>query len=183
MNAREATAARLCVSGHLDGSERAAIRALLDAAFAGEFADEDWAHALGGTHAIVEVDGDIVAHASVVPRGLDAGGRALLVGYVEAVGVLPARQGTGLGTAVMRALAPIIERDYEVGALSTGEWHFYERLGWERWRGPTWVRFPDGRRERTPDDDDSLMILRTPLTPALDLSAPLACDARPGDVW
>ena len=104
-------------------------------------------------------------------------------GYVEAVAVLPARQGTGLGTAVMRALGEVIAREFELGALSTGEWHFYERLGWERWRGPTWVRHPDGRLERSPADDDSLMILRTPRTPALDLFATLTCDARPGDAW
>src|SRR5687768_2984122 len=150
---------RLCPSDALTEREQVTIRALLDAAFAGEFADEDWAHALGGTHAIVEADGGIVAHASVVPRVLDAGGRAVQAGYVEAVAVLPARQRTGLGSAVMRALAPIIARGYEIGALSTGEWHFYERLGWERWQGPTWVRHADGRQERTPDDDDSLMIL------------------------
>ena len=50
---------------------RTAIRALLDAAFAGDFDDDDWAHALGGTHALVEADGAVVAHASVVPRVLD----------------------------------------------------------------------------------------------------------------
>ena len=174
---------RICRSDALTAGERLALRALLDAAFAGEFADEDWAHALGGTHAIVEADGALVAHASVVQRVLDAGGRLLRAGYVEAVAVRPDVQRTGLGTAVMQALAPIITRDYELGALSTGEWHFYERLGWERWQGRAWVRRPDGRRERTPDDDDSLMILRTPRTPTLDLAAPLTCEARPGDVW
>ncbi len=173
---------RIVESAALDDRTRGGLRALLDAAFDGAFGDDDWAHALGGTHAIVETDGIVVAHASVVPRALDAGGRVLRAGYVEAVAVLPARQRTGLGTAVMRALAPIVA-DYELGALSTGEWHFYERLGWERWRGPTWVRFADGRLERTPDDDDSLMVLRTPRTPPLDLSAPLTCEARRGDVW
>jgi aminoglycoside 2'-N-acetyltransferase I len=118
-----------------------------------------------------------------VPRILDAGGRALHAGYVEAVAVLPALQRTGLGTAVMRALAPIIDRDYDIGALSTGEWHFYERLGWERWQGPTWVRHADGGRERTPDDDDGVMILRTPRTPAIEVSVALTCEARPGDAW
>ena len=104
-------------------------------------------------------------------------------GYVEAVAVLPTRHGTGLGTAVMRALGEVIAREFELGALSTGEWRFYEGLGWERWRGPTWVRHPHGRLERSPDDDDSLMILRTPTSPPIDLFAPLTCDARPGDAW
>jgi aminoglycoside 2'-N-acetyltransferase I len=173
---------RIAPSDALDPLERSAIRALLDAAFAGAFTDEDWHHALGGTHAIVEEHGAVVAHASVVPRVLDMGRRRLRAGYVEAVAVLPARQGTGLGTAVMRALSEVIERDFELGALSTGEWHFYQRLGWERWRGPTWVRHPD-RLERSPDEDDSLMILRTPTSPDVDLFAPLTCDARPGDAW
>jgi aminoglycoside 2'-N-acetyltransferase I len=167
----------------LDERARGAIRALLDAAFGGDFSDDDWAHALGGTHALIVEDDAVLAHASVVPRLLVAGDRTFRAGYVEAVAVLPARQRTGLGSAVMRALGPIIERDAEIGALSTGEWHFYERLGWERWRGPTWVRHADGRRERTPDDDGGLMILRTPQTAALDLSMPLTCDARPGDAW
>ena len=68
-----------------------------------------------------------MVHASVVPRTPDAGGTSLQAGYVEAVAVLPGRQRTGLGTAAMRALAPILEGGYELGALSTGEWHFYER--------------------------------------------------------
>jgi aminoglycoside 2'-N-acetyltransferase I len=174
---------RLCASDELDPRARTAIRALLDAAFAGDFTEEDWAHALGGTHAIVEAHGAVVAHASVVPRALDVGQQRVRAGYVEAVAVLPPRQGTGLGTAVMRALGAVIAGEFELGALSTGEWHFYEGLGWERWRGPTWVRHPHGRLERSPDEDDSMMILRTPRTPALDLFAPLTCDARAGDAW
>jgi aminoglycoside 2'-N-acetyltransferase I len=174
---------RLVRSDALDERTRGEIRALLDAAFDDDFSDDDWAHALGGTHALI-VGGDaVIAHASIVPRILDAGGLSLHAGYVEAVAVLPTLQRTGLGSAVMRALVPIIERDYDVGALSSGEWHFYGRLGWERWRGPTWVRHADGRRERTPDDDDGLMILRTPRTPGLDLAVSLTCGWRPGDVW
>ena len=174
---------RLCASEALTASDRLALRALLDAAFDGDFTDDDWAHAIGGTHALIADGTAIVAHASVVPRVIDAGGTILQAGYVEAVAALPARQRTGLGTAVMRALAPIIERDCDIGALSTGEWHFYERLGWERWHGPTWVRHADGHRERTPDDDDSLMILRTRRSPALDPTRPMTCEQRGGDSW
>jgi aminoglycoside 2'-N-acetyltransferase I len=174
---------RVCATDRLEARARTAIRALLDAAFAGDFSDDDWAHALGGTHAFVESDGAVVAHAAVVPRVLDAGTQRVRAGYVEAVAVLPARRGAGLGTAVMRALGEIVARQFELGALSTGEWRFYERFGWERWRGPTWVRHPHGRLERSPDDDDSLMILRTPASPPIDLFAPLTCDARSGDAW
>ncbi|MEO5819282.1 MAG: GNAT family N-acetyltransferase [Vicinamibacteraceae bacterium] len=174
---------RVRVTSDLDVATLSAIRGLLDAAFAGQFSDDDWAHALGGTHATVEIAGDIVAHASVVPRTLDLRPHRLRVGYVEAAAVRPDLQRTGLGSEVMRALADVIARDFALGALSTGEWLFYERLAWERWQGPTWVRYPDGRRERTPDDDASVMVLRTPGTPALDVSAPLTCEARAGDAW
>src|SRR4051794_21639118 len=95
---------RVSRSDALALDDRIALRALLDAAFAGDFSDEDWAHALGGTHAFVETEGAVVAHASVVPRVLDVGTLRLRAGYVEAVAVRPDRQGTGLGTAVMRAL-------------------------------------------------------------------------------
>lgn len=174
---------RIVTTDALAAGTRGAIRALLDAAFDGDFSDDDWAHALGGTHALI-VDGDaVIAHASVVPRDLEVGAQRIRVGYVEAVAVRPDRQRTGLGTSVMRALAEVIARDHALGALSTGEWHFYERLGWKRWRGETWVRHADDRRERTPDDDDSLMVLRTPRTPPLDPSAALTCDARSGDAW
>jgi aminoglycoside 2'-N-acetyltransferase I len=174
---------RIATSDALDAADRAAIRALLDAAFHGDFSDDDWAHALGGTHALIADGHGVVAHASVVARDLEVGAARIRVGYVEAVAVRPDRQRTGLGTMVMRALGEVITRDFALGALSTGEWHFYERLAWERWRGETWVRHADGRRERTPDDDDSLMILRTPRTPPLDPSAALLCDARRGDAW
>jgi len=174
---------RLCASDDLDANDRAAIRSLLDAAFAGDFSDDDWAHALGGTHALVEGEGTVVAHACVVPRDLDIGRQRVRAGYVEAAAVLPALQRTGLGTAVMRALSDTIEREFELGALSTGAPHFYERLGWERWRGPTWVRHPVTGLQRSPGDDDSLMFLRTPASPPVDRFASLTCDARPGDAW
>ena len=174
---------RLIASAGLPARERTAIRALLDAAFAGDFSDDDWAHALGGTHAIIEADRRVVAHGAVMPRILEIGSQPIEVGYVEAVAVLPEKQGTGLGTAVMEAVAEVLRQDFDLGVLSTGEWHFYERLGWERWRGPTWVRHPDGRMERSADDDDSLMILRQGSTTSIDLTAPITCDARPGDAW
>jgi aminoglycoside 2'-N-acetyltransferase I len=174
---------RVCATVELAPHDGIAIRALLDAAFDGGFSDEDWAHALGGTHAIGEADGAVVAHGSVVPRVLDIGQQRVRAGYVEAVAVRPDRQGTGLGTAVMQALGEVIAREFELGALSSGAWRFYERFGWERWRGPTWVRHAHGRLERSPDDDDGLMILRTPTSPPIDLFAPLTCDARPGDAW
>ena len=47
-------ASRLCRTAALGRDTRTAIRALLDAAFDGDFTDDDWAHALGGTHAGIQ---------------------------------------------------------------------------------------------------------------------------------
>ena len=160
---------------------------MIDAAFGGDrdepFDDDDWQHALGGVHVIAELDGRVVAHASVVPRILHVGGRPLRTGYVEAVGVHPSAQRRGLGTWVMRAANDLIAEGYELGALGTGDQPFYERLGWRVWRGPSSVRAPDGDLP-TPDEDGFIMVLAVPSTPPwLDLDAPISCEWRAGDDW
>jgi aminoglycoside 2'-N-acetyltransferase I len=71
---------------------------------------------------------------------------------------------------------------FQLGALGTGRQRFYERLGWQVWAGPTFVRTTDGLR-RTPDEDGFILVLRTAASPPFDLSEPLSCDFRPGDVW
>jgi aminoglycoside 2'-N-acetyltransferase I len=163
----------------------ATIRQLLDAAFRdddGHFAESDWRHALGGVHVIAEEAGEILAHGSVVERRLEIGGRGVRTGYVEAVGTSPAHQRRGLATRVMHEIGDVIREGYDVGALSTGAVAFYARLGWELWRGPTAVRTSTGV-ERTPDDDGGIMILRTPISPPLDLDDEIVCEWRDGDVW
>ena len=160
-----------------------AIRRMLDAAFDGRFGDDDWEHGLGGTHAMV-LDGEqVLAHASIVARTINVGSRDLRVGYVEGVGVTPALHGQGLGSAVMIAVNDVIRERFELGMLSTGEWQFYERLGWERWFGPTWTVHGDGRRERTEDEDDGIMAYRTEHSKDLDATAPITCEHRAGDCW
>ncbi|HET8786747.1 MAG TPA: GNAT family N-acetyltransferase [Candidatus Limnocylindrales bacterium] len=160
------------------------MRELLWAAFPGEdgFTEDDWRHAMGGTHFLADRDGVIVSHAAVIEREIHVGGVALRTGYVEGVGTLPEHQGQGYGTAVMRAATQHILETYEFGALGTGEHGFYERFGWETWKGRAYVRTPDGP-ERTPDEEGAIMVLRTPSTPSLDPEASISCDWRPGDVW
>lgn len=168
----------------LDPQTTRSVREIMDAAFEGDFSDDDWDHALGGTHAVAREAGDagrIVGHASVVPRELWVDDRRLACGYVEAVAVAPERQQTGIGTELMRTLASVCG-NYDLCVLGTGEYHFYERLGWERWQGTTWVRTADGL-VHTAEDDDCIMILRTPRTPDLALAGRLVCLPRPGDVW
>jgi aminoglycoside 2'-N-acetyltransferase I len=176
---------RLVSTDDLTPDEVATLRALFDAAWAskdGAFSEDDWRSATGGTHVIVDIDGSISSHASVVPRTLETGGHALRTGYVEAVATWPDQQGRGLATEVMRATAGVVDA-FELGALDTGIPGFYERLGWERWLGPTAVRTERGGI-RTPEEDGQVMIRRTRSTPAdLDLAAPISCDWRPGDAW
>ena len=110
------------------------------------------------------------------------GDRALRTGYVEAVATAVARQRQGLGSLLMEGVNSYIRDRFELGALGTGRHHFYERLGWKTWQGPTLVRMPEGAR-RTPDEDGYILVLTTPTSPDLNLSAPIACHWRTGDVW
>jgi aminoglycoside 2'-N-acetyltransferase I len=175
-------------SAALRSDEVARLRAIMVAAFGDDpderFTDDDWEHALGGRHFLVADDATIVGHASVVPRELHVAGRPLRTGYVEAVAIDPERHGQGLGSRLMGEVNGYVTSHYELGALGTERHAFYERLGWQTWQGPTSVRTADGERP-TPDEDGYILVLPTPTTPfvPLDLTLPLSCDWRSGDVW
>lgn len=158
------------------------LRTLLETAFDGAFTDDDWEHAIGGMHVWVLGDAGLISHGSVVARTMECAGHALRVGYVEAVATLAERRRERHGSAVMARLNELIRERYDLGVLSTGTPAFYKTLGWERWRGPTYVDAP-GARQRTPDDDGDVMILRTSRSPRLDLDGAIVCDWRAGDVW
>lgn len=169
----------------LTPTELRTIRALMEAAFGtGEeaFGDDDWAHSLGGLHFVLDLDGEIVSHASVVERALEIGGRPFRTGYVEAVATAPNLQGRGHGTLVMEAVTEHIRATFDLGALGTGRHAFYERLGWQTWQGRAVVRSPTSE-QRTPDDEGFILVLRTPTSPPFNLTEPISCDWRPGDVW
>jgi aminoglycoside 2'-N-acetyltransferase I len=171
----------------LTDADVAALRQLMTDAFAGDehggFTEDDWQHALGGMHFLLEADGRIVTHAAVVERWLHVGERPLRTGYVEAVATDPPHQGKGHGSEVMRAVGAYLEEaGFDFAVLGTGSQPFYERLGWQVWRGPSFVRV-DGREEPTPDEDGYIMFLATAVSPPLDPTAPISCEWRPGDVW
>jgi aminoglycoside 2'-N-acetyltransferase I len=134
-----------------------------------------------GVHLLGSVDGALVSHAMIVTRELRAEGSAAWVtAYVELVATRPDRQRQGFGSRVMRALVPHMHR-FDIAALSPAREAFYERLGWERWRGPLSVRTHTGSIA-TPDEQ--LMVLRLPRTPAvLNLEAPLSIEWRAGEAW
>jgi len=176
---------RRLTTAELTEAEIAAVRVILRNAFAGDgegFTDEDWAHALGGVHFLLEQDGAILAHAAVVERELHAGTQRIRAGYVEAVATAPDAQRLGPGTSLMHDVDDHILARYELGALSAASPAFYARLGWEPWLGPTAVRTVTGV-VRTPDDDGAVFVLTTPSSPPLDRHAVLSCPWRSGDVW
>lgn len=174
---------RRVTSDELRPDEVVALRELFDGAWGDgdeRFTDEDWEHALGGVHFVLDADGDIAAHASVVERELHTNGLHLTTGYVEVVATRPRLQRRGYGSAVMREVGEHIDRTFRLGALATGRVAFYERLGWVVWKGRTSVR-SDAGLVRTPEEDGFVLVRLTPTSPELDLSEPISCDWRPGE--
>lgn len=176
---------RVLASTELTDAEIGAIRSILFEAFGdGEeaFAEDDWTHALGGRHFVLDIADEIVAHASVVERELRIGDSPVRTGYVEAVATAPARQGLGLGSVVMEAVTAHVRASFDLGALGTGRHAFYQRLGWETWQGPAYVRTATGP-VRTPEDEGYILVLRTPTSTPFSGREPLSCEVRIGESW
>ncbi len=174
--------ARLVHTADLDSDTRHSACRMVNEAFAGDFTDSDWDHALGGMHALIWRHGAIIAHGAVVQRRLVYRGTALRCGYVEAVAVREDMRGQGLAVAILDACEQVIRGGYPLGALSSSDRgrRLYTSRGWLPWRGPTSVLAPTGPI-RTPEDDGSVFVF--PVAVTLDASADLMCDWRDGDVW
>jgi aminoglycoside 2'-N-acetyltransferase I len=135
----------------------------------------------GGRHFFAYKDTELVSHAVVTTRWLQPEGLPVLkTAYVDAVATLPAYQGQGYGSAVMRQLARKID-EYTLACLETERPAFYERLGWEVWRGPLAGR-SDQAVIPTPEQS-GVMILRLPQTPALNVDAGLTIECQAGRIW
>jgi aminoglycoside 2'-N-acetyltransferase I len=175
------TELRTAHTADLDAGARSAIRSLMDAAF-GTVSDDTFDNVLGGVHALILEDGELIGHGSVIHRRLLYGGRALRTGYVEGVAVRADRRRQGHGATLMAALERVIRSAYQLGALgaSTEGGLLYATRGWQLWRGPSSALTPDGIR-RTADKDGIIYVL--PVAVPLDLSAELTCDWRPGSPW
>ncbi len=181
----EHTAPRLAHTAHLDAAGLAGVRTLLDAAFDGDFTDEDWDHALGGMHALVTDprDGAVLAHGSLVPRRVLHRGRSLRVGYVEAVAVRADRRREGLAGRIMAALEEIADRAYVLGALSASDAGaaLYAGRGWQVWPGGLAALGPTGVVP-LPDEEGTTYVRPAPGQPLPDPEATLFFDWRDGDV-
>ena len=155
-----------------------AVRAFLDDAFGGDFGDEDFEHGLGGMHALLHDAAGLAAHGAVVMRRVRYRGHWLRVGYVEAVAVREDVRRTGLGGLVMAELERIVDRAYDLGALSaSGDGaRLYAVRGWQVWRGRISALGPGGI-VHLPAEEGSAYV-----RPALDPADELVFDWRDGDV-
>jgi aminoglycoside 2'-N-acetyltransferase I len=174
--------ARLVHTADLDSDARQRVHDMVTEAFAGDFTENDWEHALGGMHALIWDHGAIIAHAAVVQRRLFYQGSPLRCGYVEGVAVREDHRGRGLAHALLDGVEQVMRGAYQLGALSssTRARSLYAARGWLPWQGRTSVLTPTGPT-RTPDDDGAVFVF--PVGPGLDTSAELMCDWRSGDVW
>jgi aminoglycoside 2'-N-acetyltransferase I len=175
-------ALRVAHTADLDAVTLAAARALLDAVFAGEMTDDDWDHALGGIHALVWDEHELIGHASVVQRRLLHRQRALRAGYVECVAVRADRRRQGHGARMMGELERVVRAAYDIGALGATDdgARFYGARGWRAWQGETLALTPAGIT-RTKEEDGSVYVLE--VSASLDLTGELICDWRDGQVW
>ncbi|MBM7844133.1 GNAT family N-acetyltransferase [Herpetosiphon giganteus] len=169
---------QICKSADLTPDVGQAILAMCSLAY-----DEDFAPYLNyanPVHVLGWLGSELVSHAMWVERWLQIGDEApRRTAYIEAVATHPDYQKRGYASHVLRHLVTAID-DFALAALSPSDAAFYQRLGWELWRGPLAMRTEQGV-EPTPDEE--VMILRLPKTGPLDLAAPISVEWREGEVW
>ena len=169
----------------LDAHPRDEIIHLCESAYQEDFS-KLFEHLPDSVHILARDErGSLISHAEFVPRWLQAEGRDVMrTAYVEAVATVPGQQRKGLATAVLRRLLDVVAADgnWDLAALSPSDAVFYERRGWERWRGPLAIR-RDGHIAPSPEDEQ-VMIRRLPRTPAtIDTTALLTAEWRQGELW
>ncbi|MEV3972044.1 GNAT family N-acetyltransferase [Streptomyces sp. NPDC050698] len=177
------TRVRTAHTADLTPAELDAVRRLLDAAFDGDFGDDDWDHGLGGMHTLVHDDKGLAAHGAVVMRRVCHRGRWLRTGYVENVAVRADARRTGLGGRVMAELERVVDRAYDLGALSASDdgARLYASRGWRSWTGEVHALSPRHGVVRMPEEEGSTWV-RTAPGRSLDPTHPLLFDWRDGDV-
>lgn len=173
---------QLAHTGFIEPEKLTRIRTFLAEQFAGEFTNYDWENALGGIHALLWEEGELIGHGSVIQRRLLHRQRALRAGFYECVVIHSERRGIGHGATLMTALAAKLDDAYEISALCSGvvAKPFYTKLGWLPWRGPLATLTPEGVCE---DPRFRGRVFVREHSFPLDLDGSLACDWRDGDPW
>lgn len=179
----ESTKVRFFITEELDADTRNAIVNLCIVAHQ----EEDFKNLFsyvpsGGWHFLAFQGEQLVSHAMVTTRWLQPEGHPLLkTAYIDAVATLPDAQGRGHGSTLMRHLASRIDVKYVIGCLETDRVEFYERLGWEVWRGPLAGRSEQGLIPTL--EQKGIMILRLSQTPALNLDSTLTIECQDERIW
>jgi aminoglycoside 2'-N-acetyltransferase I len=132
------------------------------------------------THVLGYYNDSLVCHALWVTRYLQAGTNPMMrTAYLEAVATEANYRSRGFASAVMKQLVGEVQ-EYDLAALSPFSVEYYQRLGWELWHGPLFIRRKDNL---VPSLDEEVMIFRLPKTPLLDLTASLSAEWRKGELW
>ena len=168
-------------TNQLTTTQLSELRHLLEQTFGPRYDEVAWQHCLGGTHFLLRYNGELVSHVSLVPRLFEQAGRRLNGVYGESMVTIPNLQGKGIGTIIAAMATADILLHYELGAFAASKYHFYERLGWRKWAGPTYVADESGRRPAAPDRGAVMALI--PPGGGIDLSGDLTTDWRPGDIW
>ena len=148
----------------------------------GDFSTDDLAHAIGGVHWVAEAEGRIVAHAT----SSSASWRPT----ASRSGRATSRRWRRAGLARPRARdaahdpgARAHRRDVRAGRADHRPHHACMRgRAGSAGDGPAYVRTADGA-VRTKEEDDGVIVLRTPRTPPLTATEALSCEWRAGDAW
>jgi GNAT superfamily N-acetyltransferase len=159
----------------------AVIKDLLLDAYEGDFSEQDWQHTFGGARFLGTLGEQIVAHAAVVPRPVLINDLPMTIGYLEGVAVSSKFQGQRLGSQLLQHVSDFCKSNYEISMLSTDEFDFYGKFGWQRFKGASGV-MQDSVRSLTPEEDDGLMYLVGNSTESIEISTAY-CDWREGDCW
>ena len=133
------------------------------------------------THVLGYYNDLLVCHALWVTRYLQAETNPMMrTAYVEAVATEAKYRNRGFASAVMKHLVGEVQ-EYDLAALSPFSVEYYQRLGWELWHGPLFIRT---KHNLVPSlDEEEVMIFRLPKTPLLDLTASLSAEWRNGELW
>lgn len=135
-------------------------------------------------HVLAWQEETLVSHLLWITRWLQIDdGPLLCTAYIEAVATDIEFRNRGLASEAMRMAVETIVQDtsYDIASLSPSDAGFYERLGWEQWRGPLLARTEIGL-SAMPEDEET-MIYRLPTTPELDLTCPISIEWRALEVW
>ncbi|BBC38366.1 hypothetical protein SGFS_096600 [Streptomyces graminofaciens] len=160
---------------------RAELRTMLEGCFGERYGDTAWQHCLGGIHYLLRYRGELAAHGSLVPRWFKQGNVALRGMYGESMATVPHLRHRGLGSIVVAMATAEIRLHHEIGVFAASKYEFYERQGWQKWRGPTFVRTDEETLPAAPAR--GAVMFRLPVDSSVNPDADLTTDWRDGDIW